>query len=433
MQDKDLKRDNEKIVHESHRSGSHHGHHSHSRKRRRSNRFVRFVKRHKKKLTAVLVTLLVIAVLLVAGKLVDGTLFTGNHNQKEDGATTETLRSKVELIAPIYTDEFVLVSDAAKRLATEDVADLNAFYKNNVGDGRMDVGKPVRLSYTLSGDDAKLKADSSRFEVSEYSDLRSPRVQVLNGTKNYVDFRHLKTGTQYYYRIAVTLSNQQICRVEGSFRTAKTPRILSIGGLSNIRDFGGYTTLDGKKVKQGILYRGTEMDGAVEEDYRITPDGVNDMLTVLKVKTDMDLRTADVENGINPLGDSVKHTYYSMRMYSGCFESDGKAAVRKVFKDLANPKSYPMYMHCTYGLDRTGTVCYLLGAALGMSEQDLQKSYELSALHIGDVNQEEFSDFVKQLNSYPGKTLQAKTENYLYSVGVTATELATIRSIYLAD
>ena len=398
LQDKEINKDNEKIVHQSHRSGSHHGHHSHSRKRRRSNRFVRFVKRHKKKLTAVLVTLLAVAVLLVAGKLVDGTLFTGNHNQKEDGATTETVRSKVELIAPIYTEEFVLVSDAAKRLATEDVADLNAFYKNNVGDGRMDVGKPVRLSYTLSGDDAKLKADSSRFEVSEHSDLRSPRVQVLNSTKNYVDFRHLKTGTQYYYRITVTLSNQQNCRVEGSFRTAKTPRILSVGGLSNVRDFGGYTTLDGKKVKQG-----------------------------------MDLRTADVENGINPLGDSVKHTYYGMRMYSGCFESDGKAAVRKVFKGLANPKSYPMYMHCTYGLDRTGTVCYLLGAALGMSEQDLQKSYEVSALHIGDVNQEEFSDFVKQLNSYPGKTLQAKTENYLYSVGVTATELATIRSIYLTD
>lgn len=430
MQDKEIKKDSGATSYGPHH-GHHSHHHSHSRKRRSKNGFVGFLRRHKKKLFAVLITLLALLVLVAAGALVDGKLFVGMHTGNGEDKSSESLRSKVELIAPIYTEDFVLVSDAARRLVTEDVTDLNAFYKKNVSDGRMDVGNPVRLSYTLSGADAECKAESARFEVSEHSDLRSPRVMVLNNTKNYVDFRHLKTGTQYHYRITVTLTNDQICRVEGSFRTANTPRILSIGGLFNVRDFGGYKTLSGRKIKQGVLYRGTEMDGAVEEDYVITPTGVNDMLTVLKVKTDMDLRTADVDNGIQPLGDGVKHTYYGVRMYSGCFETEGKTAVKKVFSDLADPKAYPVYMHCTYGLDRTGTVCYLLGAVLGMSEQDLQKSYELSALHIGDVNREEFSDFVKQLKTYSGDSLQKKAENYLYSIGVTAAQIDTIRSIYL--
>lgn len=30
-----------------------------------------------------------------------------------------------------------------------------------------------------------------------------------------------------------------------------------------------------------------------------------------------------------------------------------------------------MNIHCTYGLDRTGTMCYLLDELLGMPEEDI--------------------------------------------------------------
>ena len=61
--------------------------------------------------------------------------------------------------------------------------------------------------------------------------------------------------------------------------------------------------------------------------------------------------------------------------------------------------SYPIYMHCTYGMDRTGTMCYLLGALLGMSEEDIvtgltetigriaeqEKRFRLGALSQNDI------------------------------------------------
>jgi hypothetical protein len=88
-------------------------------------------------------------------------------------------------------------------------------------------------------------------------------------------------------------------------------------------------------------------------------------------------------------------------------------------------------MHCTHGKDRTGTVCYLLEALLGVSDSDLRKDYELSVFTYSKLDFEEFAVFVDRIDRMEGARTQEKVEGYLLSVGVTADEIASIRSIYL--
>ena len=119
-------------------------------------------------------------------------------------------------------------------------------------------------------------------------------------------------------------------------------------------------------------------------------------------------------------------------MYSEVFSDKGKASIRRIFADLADESNYPVLLHCTHGMDRTGTVCYLLGAVLGMSEEDLMKDYQLSAMYHGDLwGENQMSEFIGQLKSYEGMTIQKKAENYLLSAGVTPDEINSIREIYL--
>ena len=156
------------------------------------------------------------------------------------------------------------------------------------------------------------------------------------------------------------------------------------------------------------------------------------MLVDLGVRFDMDLRSSNEnKGGIDALGKAVTHKYYGLGMYAELLTDYYAAGLRELFSDLADPANYPVYMHCTYGRDRTGSVCYLLGALLGMSEGDLRKDYALSAFTDGYTNDVEFDNFIGKINSFPGETTQQKVEGYLRSIGVTQEEIASIKEILL--
>ena len=107
--------------------------------------------------------------------------------------------------------------------------------------------------------------------------------------------------------------------------------------------------------------------------------------------------------------------------------------MKDIFTDLANPANYPMYLHCTYGRDRTGTVCYLLEALLGVSEEDLIDEYELSALFYFSADTDAINSMKLTLDTYEGNTTKEKVENYLLECGVTMEQMDSIREIFLED
>jgi protein tyrosine/serine phosphatase len=85
-------------------------------------------------------------------------------------------------------------------------------------------------------------------------------------------------------------------------------------------------------------------------------------------------------------------------------------------------------LHCTYGCDRTGTVCYLLEALLGVSRGDCLRDYGLSNLRPENIQAVE-----NGLANYEGDTLKEQAESYLLSCGVSEYQINSIRNIFLGE
>lgn len=331
-------------------------------------------------------------------------------------------------------DEVLLVSPVVKEFVESDIdVHSNAMYAG-FAEGNLDYAVPLNVFYDVKGLPENLSIEQAILYISEDEQFSAPKEYTYDQRQSVLSVKFLKTNTVYYYKLQVTISDGSAYVKKGSFHTANTPRLLSIDGIVNVRDIGGWVTKQGKYIKQEMVYRGSELDGVVAPDYKLSAKGTQDMLHVLKIKTDMDLRSGNDSNGMHALGVDVKHIHYNAPCYGQLFEDQYKKSVRDIFADLADNKNYPVYLHCTYGNDRTGTICYLLEALLGVSDEDLLKEYELSLTYYGKrLSLESINGLASQIQQYSGETTQKKVENYLLGVGVTADELQSIRDILLSD
>ena len=210
-------------------------------------------------------------------------------------------------------------------------------------------------------------------------------------------------------------------------------RLVTIDGAQNTRDIGGVVTLDGRTVKTRMLVRGTELDGLGDARFCIDEAARDAAMETFGFVCDFDLRAAELDGYVSPLGTEVTHTFFAAPMYEEVFEEDGKAALRRMFTALADEANYPMYLHCTYGADRTGTLVFLLQGVLGVSQEEMLREYRLTArtfpayLTNGDLQ-----PLLDGLSAYEGETLGERIETFLVTdVGVTAEELESIRAILL--
>ena len=416
---------------ETHHHHSHH--HHHHQKNGKKNKFKYFFRHNKKRIRYIAVIFVLVIALIVTALFLD-------YEKKYKGAAGEdknivVTNDSIQIEIPFYTEAVSLISPAVNEYLNSDLSSGAAgFYKKyEKNGGRADIGLPMEFCYNIKGIPEGYSVSGSKILISESFSLENSMVYVPKNNSKSVYIYNLKTGTQYYYRIELTLSDGSVTSAQGSFKTAATPRMLNIEGAVNVRDIGGWKTESGKTVRQGLLIRGSEIDGAIDSDFFIKKEGIKELVTNLGVRTEMDLRSpTDNEESTHPLGDNVKHIYYGVHMYTDAFSGQGITALKNVFSDLADSSNYPVYMHCTYGMDRTGTVCYLLGALLGVDKQDLMQEYQLSAFYYGSVNDEEMTAFIARLETYSGNNTMEKAESFLLSIGVTPQEIASIRSIFLS-
>ena len=179
-----------------------------------------------------------------------------------------------------------------------------------------------------------------------------------------------------------------------TFRTdAQPPRWIALEGrVKNVRDLGGWRTRDGRRVRQGMAFRGqalndNSVDGETAGRNRLTVEDVAYLKGTLGIRTDLDLRSpaeiADLRR--SPLGAGVNYINRASPCYKAIFSADGKGSgladegkktMADNFRVFCDRKNYPIFFHCIGGADRTGSLAYVLNAVLGVERHDLEVDWE---------------------------------------------------------
>ena len=300
---------------------------------------------------------------------------------------------------------------------------------------------PLTVSWT-SKEDAPLYYT---FDISTNSDMSSAESYVT--FENSITLKYLFMGYDYYYQISAKYEDKLIKSRIFEFSTEYLPRTVFVDeNVSNTRDFGGYYVDNGtKRVKQGIAYRG----GALEE---ITEAGKRVMLVDLGIKTDLDLRKdGSTHLGRSPISPDINYVevggpWYVHQYGNGIDMPSYREALLTEIRLFANADNFPIYVHCSLGRDRTGTICFLINALLGVGEQDLFRDYEISSMartgkskdnpssepsYMTGVVFQYLYDYIKNFQS--GKTLQENAEAFMLSIGITESEISAIRKNMLED
>lgn len=309
----------------------------------------------------------------------------------------------IKLIYPINNTVVSLATDIQRNfLATDrDVAAEVIDWLNLKRREGADASFPLPVVFKWEAD------GESVLEISETPDFADVlRYRATNAASVY----NLKAQTRYYWR--VDNSETQTFETESFF-----PCFKYIDGITNVRDLGNAF------IKQGLLYRGSELNSHVA----VTPKGLCSLKGELKIRTVLDLR-GKTEECENPYGGD----YFNIpaRAYAEYIED--LETNRNIFELLADESLYPIYFHCWGGADRTGTVAFLLGALLGVPYETLVADYEITSLSIWGErsrNTRLFKDLIAVLNNYPGDNINAKVENYMLSCGVSVTVITSLRRI----
>lgn len=268
---------------------------------------------------------------------------------------------------------------------------------------------------------------------------------------------NLEVARPYYWRVtglgkpADGKKKGPVVRSEiAAFRTEdRAPRWIAIDGdVHNIRDFGGWRTEDGRRVRQGMAFRGQGLNynsvtGETQGRNRLTVEDVKYFTRTLGVKTDLDLRgkgeTVDMTE--SPLGPAVRFIEHSSPCYRGIFSESGKKTMASNVRVFCDEANYPIYFHCIGGADRTGSLAYTLLAVLGVPKHDIETDWESTFYpKIPDDLHEKEPDFWCRESHLtdgflkygrPGDSWQRRAELYLLDCGITLEEIARLRDLLL--
>lgn len=325
-------------------------------------------------------------------------------------------------------------------------ANYELYITDNYNEENKDVFAPTPLTISWESVEAPLYYV---FELSTSKDMSNAETYVTFG--NNITLEYLFMGYNYYYQIHAKFEDKVVKSRIFEFKTSYLPRTIYVDdNVSNTRDWGGYLCDDGTmRVKQGIVYRG----GALED---ITDAGKNVMLNVLGIKTDLDVRgDGSTTSKISPLGAGVnyietKGPYYSTGTSGINFGTGSLTAERQAYKDalvteikaFANPDNFPIYVHCSLGRDRTGTICFLINALLGVSETDLYRDYELSMMSYTGTKDGQSANYMvgsafktmyNYIKYYSYKDLAGNAEKYMRDLGITKAEIEAIKANMLEE
>lgn len=427
---------------ESSSPSSHHHHRHHSKAyysyRRKKHKVKKFFRKYKW-LGAVMAVCLLAAIFSAVWIAVSNAQKVDVSNTEEVKPTTAETSRYIPVQLPYFDGPQALVDATVMDYLGSDGSSSLYLRMQGVNDKAAACQpKNIVLSLGLNSLPVSVNVEKATIDVADNANFEKAVTYDVTATRGSAELKYLYTGTTYYYRTEIALSDGTSFTASGQFTTAQSPRLIALDGTVNVRDIGGWYTTDGCRIRQGMLYRGAEIDGAYESALKISTQGVADAHHYLGIVSDFDLRglTTEVPED-SAFGTTTKHLVFDAYDYESVFTAASQSYLKELFSALAEEDNYPVYLHCSYGLDRTGTACYLLEALLGMSDADLNREFELTCLTYYENNPFEegghYTKFLEALKAQPGATSQEKVENYLLTCGVTRQEIEQIKEILLED
>ena len=224
-------------------------------------------------------------------------------------------------------------------------------------------------------------SESEDFEPCRYVNLT--RVSQSQDGEFFSAGRNFMTGKRYFWRV----TSGGVVSETRSFTTAPDPiRPIAADFSPNFRDLGGKITPDGRRIRQGLLYRGTYPEPDCFEDVDnqgLTDRGRDTFIKELGIRSQIDLRhEAEGRYEKSPVGDEVRYVQVSFDApFGGTFNDRGLGQMKKAFEVLFDESAYPVYYHCHTGADRTGFLSIVIGGILGFSDSDLMLDYNFTTFH----------------------------------------------------
>ena len=202
------------------------------------------------------------------------------------------------------------------------------------------------------------------------------------------------------------------------------PRWIYIDGCNNCRDIGGWKTGGGHHVKQGMIYRTSELDTHLT----ITPKGRKQLLD-LGMRCEIDVRGLGDSASETMTGTGIRYNNIKLAAYKDIFTREQKDRYVETYRLLLDDSNYPLYIHCWGGIDRTGTWVYILNGMLGVCEDDLCLDYEISSFATWgnrSRNSEYFTEFRAALAEYDDDTQKACT-GFMLDCGLDKGDIDLLR------
>lgn len=199
----------------------------------------------------------------------------------------------------------------------------------------------------------------------------------------------LNTASRHYFRL----------RDQHGTEVVAAERKLGMQGTPNFRDFGGYPTVDGRRVKWGYLFRSGQLSHLSDQDVELLAslelDLVCDFRRLEEQASDPSRLPADKPPRIASLpiipGSNARFfeeagsdlggreaMFDFMLEINRDFAQGQTDTYARMFRELLELENTRLLVHCAAGKDRTGFAAAIILLALGVSRELVMRDYMLT-------------------------------------------------------
>ena len=277
---------------------------------------------------------------------------------------------------------------------------------------------------------------SVTYDPSDYSTSQITQyVQADAGAADSKPIGVTAGGKTYYNEIPNEATPFAAGGAAGTLRPLDQVRWLNTTVTPNVRDIGGWAC-DGGTVKYGEIFRGGE------------PAQSDIGLLIGDVRISAELELQGTEGGAsNAFAGKVDYCCPLNGAYWAYYGEilKNKVQVKEALDFVIDAACHgkPVYIHCSAGADRTGTVICIIEGILGVAQSDCDKDYELTsfagsnylrkrcgrtAAETGTIAESGYKQFISDIVALPGATFRDKCVNFVLSCGITVEQINAFRA-----